>query len=136
MAKKTPKPKKQIRTTILIAELLDLQSQLIKDHDAIPGKAGYLNWSPQLGKEWKTKQKLLLKEKKKLEIEFKNSKKEEDEQEDKLSIKTGFKALGAAAALGGDTEMSLATVALVSGIGKKIFGGISNLFKKKDKKKN
>lgn len=134
MAKKTPKPKKQIRTTILIAELLDLQSQLIKDHDAIPGKAGYLNWSPQLGKEWKTKQKLLLKEKKKLEIEFKNSKKEEDEQEDKLSIKTGFKALGAAAALGGDTEMSLATVALVSGIGKKIFGGISNLFKKKDKK--
>ena len=134
MAKKTPKPKKKILTTILIAELLDLQSQLIKDHDAIPGKAGYLNWSPQLGKEWKTKQKLLLKEKKKLEIEFKNSKKEEDEQEDKLSIKTGFKALGTAAALGGDTEMSLATVALVSGIGKKIFSGISNLFKKKDKK--
>ena len=44
-------------------------------------------------------------------------------------IKTGFKALGAAAALGGDREMSAATTALVAGIGKKIFGG---LFKKKE----
>ena len=44
-------------------------------------------------------------------------------------IKTGFKALGAAAALGGDREMSAATTALVAGIGKKIFG---SLFKKKE----
>ena len=44
-------------------------------------------------------------------------------------IKTGFKAFGLAAAVGGDREMSAATTALVAGIGKKIFGG---LFKKKE----
>ena len=64
MAKKTPKPKKQIRDTKLIAELLDLQSQLIKDHDAISLGQNYL---PADRREWKTKQKLLLKEKKKLD---------------------------------------------------------------------
>jgi hypothetical protein len=43
-------------------------------------------------------------------------------------IATGLKAMGAAAALGGDAEMTAATGLLVAGIGKKIFGG---LFKKK-----
>ena len=44
---KNPKNKK--RKIISTAEMLKLQSQLIKDHDAIPGKAGYLNWSPEIG---------------------------------------------------------------------------------------
>ena len=43
-------------------------------------------------------------------------------------IATGLKAMGAAAALGGDAEMTAATSVLAAGVGKKIFGG---LFKKK-----
>ena len=43
-------------------------------------------------------------------------------------ITTGLKAMGAAAALGGDAEMTAATSVLAAGVGKKIFGG---LFKKK-----
>ena len=43
----------------------------------------------------------------------------------------GLKAMGAAAAFGGDVEMTAATSLLVAGIGKKIFGG---LFKKKEDK--
>ena len=94
---KNPKNKK--RKAISIAEMLELQSQLIKDHDAIPGKAGYLNWSPELAREWKTKQQLLLKEKKKLEIELNDSK--EDEENSGVTPTMGLKAMGAAAAFGG-----------------------------------
>jgi len=43
-------------------------------------------------------------------------------------ITTGLKAMGAAAAYGGDAEMTAATSVLAAGIGKKIFG---SLFKKK-----
>ena len=43
-------------------------------------------------------------------------------------ITTGLKAMGAAAAFGGDAEMTAAAGLLAAGIGKKIFGG---LFKKK-----
>ena len=127
MAKKTPKPtpKKKIRTTPILKELLELQSQLIKDHDAIPGKEGYLNWTPQRAQEWKTKQKLLEKEKKKLEIEFKKA----AEEEAQFSIKGGLGALFLAGALQNEGAMGLATTYLAAGIGRKIFGG---LFKKKD----
>jgi len=126
---KNPKNKK--RKIISTAEMLKLQSQLIKDHDAIPGKAGYLNWTPERAREWKTKQQLLLKEKQKLEIELKNSKEEEEEESSGVTPTMGLKAMGAAAAFGGDTEMTAATGVLAAGVGKKIFRG---LFKKKNEK--
>ena len=44
-------------------------------------------------------------------------------------ITTGLKAMGAAAAFGGDAAVVAAAGALAAGVGKKIFGG---LFKKKD----
>ena len=121
---KNPKNKK--RKAISIAEMLELQSQLIKDHDAIPGKAGYLNWSPELAREWKTKQQLLLKEKKKLEIELNDSK--EDEENSGVTPTMGLKAMGAAAAFGDDADMTAAVGLLAAGVGKKIFSG---LFKNK-----
>lgn len=113
--------------TISIVEMLKLQSQLIKDHDAIPGEAGYLNWTPELGRKWKTKQELLLKEKEKLEIELKNSK--ENQANSGITPGIGLKAVGAAILLGGETELGAAIGVLATGIGKKIFGGVS---KKKD----
>ena len=117
-------PKKKIRTTPILKELLELQSQLIKDHDAIPGKEGYLNWTPARAHEWKTKQKLLEKEKKKLETEFKKA----TEEEAQFSIKGGLGALFLGGVLQNEGAMGAATAYLAAGIGKKIFGG---LFKKK-----
>ena len=110
-----------------VVEMLKLQSQLIKDHDAIPGKAGYLNWSPERAREWKTKQQLLLKEKERLEIELNDFK--ENEANSGITPGMGLKAMGAAAAFGGDTEMVAAVGLLATGVGKKIFRG---LFKKKE----
>ena len=100
---KNPKNKK--RKIISTAEMLKLQSQLIKDHDAIPGKAGYLNWSPEIGREWKTKQQLLLREKERLEIELNDLK--EDEDNSGVTPTMGLKAMGAAAAFGGQAEARL-----------------------------
>jgi hypothetical protein len=124
---KNPQNKK--RKTLSTAEMLKLQSQLIKDHDAIPGEVGYLNWTPENAREWKTKQQLLLKEKEKLEIELKNSK--EEEESSGVTPTTGLKAMGLAAAFGGDIEMTAAVGLLAAGVGKKIFRG---LFKKKNEK--
>ena len=121
---KNPKNKK--RKVISTAEMLKLQSQLIKDHDAIPGKAGYLNWTPERAREWKTKQQLLLREKEGLEIELNDFK--EDEESSGATPTMGLKAVGAAALFGGDTEMVAAVGLLATGVGKKIFRG---LFKKK-----
>ena len=108
---------------ISIVEMLKLQSQLIKDHDAIPGEAGYLNWTPELSRKWKTKQQFLLKEKEKLEIELKNFK--ENEENSGITPKMGLKAMGAAALFGGDVEMTAAVALLATGVGKKVFGGLS-----------
>ena len=121
---KNPKNKK--RKIISTEEMLKLQSQLIKDHDDIPGKAGYLNWSPELAREWKTKQQLLLREKERLEIEL-NDFKESEESSD-VTPTMGLKAMGAAALFGGDAEMTAAVGLLAAGVGKKIFSG---LFKNK-----
>ena len=110
-----------------VVEMLKLQSQLIKDHDAIPGKAGYLNWSPERAREWKTKQQLLLREKERLEIELNDFK--ENEANSGITPGMGLKAMGAAAAFGGDAEMTAAVGLLAAGVGKKIFRG---LFKKKE----
>ena len=118
---KNPKNKK--RKTLPIAEMLKLQSQLIKDHDAIPGKAGYLNWSPELAREWKTKQQLLLREKERLEIELNDFK--ESEESSGVTPTMGLKAMGAAASFGGDAEMTAAVGLLAAGVGKKIFRGLS-----------
>ncbi len=46
------------------------------------------------------------------------------------SITSGLKAMGAAAAFGGDHEMSAATTLMLAGVSKKLLGG---LFKKKEK---
>jgi len=119
-------PKKKKRKAISIAEMLELQSQLIKDHDAIPAREGYINWTPERAHEWKTKQQLLLKEKKKLEIELNDSK--EDEENSGVTPTMGLKAMGAAAAFGGDADMTASIALLATGVGKKIFSG---LFKKK-----
>ena len=110
-----------------VVEMLKLQSQLIKDHDAIPGKAGYLNWSPERAREWKTEQKILLKEKERLEIELNDFK--ENEANSGITPGIGLKAVGAAILLGGEAELGAAIGVLATGIGKKIFGGVS---KKKD----
>ena len=110
-----------------VVEMLKLQSQLIKDHDAIPGKAGYLNWTPERAREWKTEQKILLKEKERLEIELNDFK--ENEANSGITPGIGLKAVGAAILLGGEAELGAAIGVLATGIGKKIFGGVS---KKKD----
>ena len=123
---KNPKNKKH--KTLSIAEMLKLQSQLIKDHDAIPGKAGYLNWSPERASEWKTKQQLLLKEKEKLEIEFKNSKEienQENQENSGITPTMGLKAVGVAAAFGNDAAVVGAFGLLAAGVTKKIFRGLS-----------